>query len=169
MPARQFGTDMTLYRQAAAGAPREEIARVAPSHQPTPSWIHDFPVTPNWAVIPETPICYNLKVPPSLWSTRSSVLKDVLGVPDAYLSRVRLLNLLQAAMAIALMLGELSGSLRRQAAVVGGAEYVMFDWIPERGTRLHLVPLAPLYSYIIASYCAMVMEVHIDIYTDAHI
>jgi len=82
MPARQFGTDMTLYRQAAAGAPREEIARIAPSHQPTPSWIHDFPVTPNWAVIPETPICYNLKVPPSSWSMRSSVLKDVLGLLD---------------------------------------------------------------------------------------
>ena len=29
-----------------------------------------------------------------------------------------------------------------QAAVVGGAEYTMFDWFPERRTRLHLVPLA---------------------------
>jgi carotenoid cleavage dioxygenase-like enzyme len=62
--ATQFGTDMTLYRQAAAGAPREPLARIAPAHSPTPSWIHDFPVTPNWAVVPETPIYYNLKVPP---------------------------------------------------------------------------------------------------------
>lgn len=30
---------------------------------------------------------------------------------------------------------------RMQAAVVGGAEYTMFDWFPERRTRLHLVPL----------------------------
>ncbi len=25
---------------------------------------------------------------------------------------------------------------------MGGAEYVMFDWLPERRTRLHVVPLA---------------------------
>ncbi len=25
---------------------------------------------------------------------------------------------------------------------MGGAEYVMFDWLPERRTRLHIVPLA---------------------------
>ncbi len=77
--------------------------------------------------------------------------------------------MLQAAMAIAPMIGEVSGSLRRQAAVVGGAEYVMFDWIPERGTRLHLVPLAPLHSYNIAIYCATCMEVCIDMYRHTHI
>ncbi|KAK9831473.1 hypothetical protein WJX81_008489 [Elliptochloris bilobata] len=84
-----FGTDMTLYRQAAAGAPREVLARIPLSKWPTPSWIHDFPVTPNYAVIPEQPCFFNIK-----------------------------------------------------AAVAGGAEYVMFDWCPERRTRLHLVPLA---------------------------
>ena len=29
---------------------------------PTPSWIHDFPVTQNYAVLPETPVIFNLKV-----------------------------------------------------------------------------------------------------------
>ena len=29
---------------------------------PTPSWIHDFPVTQNYAVLPETPVVFNLKV-----------------------------------------------------------------------------------------------------------
>jgi len=62
--APQFGSDMIVYRQAAAGAPREPLARIAPAHSPTPSWIHDFPVTPNWAVVPETPVYYNLKAPP---------------------------------------------------------------------------------------------------------
>ena len=32
------------------------------SRPPTPSWVHDFPVTQNYAVIPETPIFYNLLV-----------------------------------------------------------------------------------------------------------
>ena len=32
---------------------------------PTPSWIHDFPVTQNYAVLPETPVIFNLKVSPS--------------------------------------------------------------------------------------------------------
>ena len=41
----QFGTDMTLTRQAAPGAPREVVARIPLSKWPTPSWIHDFPVT----------------------------------------------------------------------------------------------------------------------------
>lgn len=43
--ARQFGTDMTLTRQAGPGAPREVVARIPLSKWPTPSWIHDFPVT----------------------------------------------------------------------------------------------------------------------------
>ena len=42
---RQFGTGMTLYRQAAPGAPREAVASIPLSKWPTPSWIHDFPVT----------------------------------------------------------------------------------------------------------------------------
>ena len=29
---------------------------------PTPSWIHDFPVTRSYAVLPETPVIFNLKV-----------------------------------------------------------------------------------------------------------
>ena len=36
---------MTLTRQAAPGAPREVVARIPLSKWPTPSWIHDFPVT----------------------------------------------------------------------------------------------------------------------------
>jgi hypothetical protein len=62
-----------LQRSLAVREPRRSLpagkqpwhrASLAPAHSPTPSWIHDFPVTPNWAVVPETPVYYNLKVPP---------------------------------------------------------------------------------------------------------
>ena len=32
------------------------------SRPPTPSWVHDFPVTQNYAVVPETPIFYDALV-----------------------------------------------------------------------------------------------------------
>jgi hypothetical protein len=31
---------------------------------PTPCWVHDFPVTQNWAIIPETPIFFNAQARP---------------------------------------------------------------------------------------------------------
>lgn len=30
---------------------------------PAPSWIHDFPVAQNYAIVPETPVIMNMKVP----------------------------------------------------------------------------------------------------------
>ena len=55
---RQFGTDMTLTRQAAPGAPREVVARIPLSKWPTPSWIHDFPVTCVAACFVQPCLCH---------------------------------------------------------------------------------------------------------------
>ena len=38
------------------------VLQVPVRSPPTPSWIHDFPVTQNYAVLPETPVVFNLKV-----------------------------------------------------------------------------------------------------------
>ncbi|EIE20145.1 carotenoid oxygenase [Coccomyxa subellipsoidea C-169] len=56
-----FGTHYTVFRQNRATNVREEIAQVPLCSPPTPSWIHDFPVTENYAIVPETPIFFNLK------------------------------------------------------------------------------------------------------------
>ena len=41
----------------------EEMTLQVPlRNPPTPSWIHDFPVTQHYAVLPETPVIFNLKV-----------------------------------------------------------------------------------------------------------
>ena len=81
--------------------------------------------------------------------------------------------MLEAVAGSALLTGELSGIARRQAAVVGGAEYVMFDWIPERGTRLHLVPLASFYSSFFSACsctkCVRIMPETNHICTHTHI
>ena len=41
----------------------EEMTLQVPlRNPPTPSWIHDFPVTQHYAVLPEMPVIFNLKV-----------------------------------------------------------------------------------------------------------
>lgn len=59
---RQFGTDMTLTRQAAPGAPREVVARISLGKWPTPSWIHDFPVTCVAAAFVQPCLCRTNKM-----------------------------------------------------------------------------------------------------------
>ncbi|KAK9817179.1 hypothetical protein WJX72_010704 [[Myrmecia] bisecta] len=56
-----FGGQYTVFRQAANSHVRQKIAEVPLSQSPTPSWIHTFPVTKNYAVVPEMPILFNLK------------------------------------------------------------------------------------------------------------
>ena len=58
LSTRQFGTEMTLTRQAAPGAPREVVARIPLSKWPTPSWIHDFPVTCVAACFMQPCLCH---------------------------------------------------------------------------------------------------------------
>ena len=47
-------------------SPKLVAPQVPLRNPPTPSWIHDFPVTQNYAVLPETPVIFNLKVSISL-------------------------------------------------------------------------------------------------------
>ena len=41
---------------------REEIAKISLSQYPAPSWIHDFPITENYVIVPETPVYFNMLV-----------------------------------------------------------------------------------------------------------
>ena len=47
-------------------SPKLVAPQVPLRNPPTPSWIHDFPVAQNYAVLPETPVIFNLKVSISL-------------------------------------------------------------------------------------------------------
>lgn len=84
-----FGDAYKVVRQRREEHAREEIAKISLSQYPAPSWIHDFPVTKNYVIVPETPIYFNMLA----------------------------------------------------ALTVGSAPYVQFDWKPETGSCLHLVPL----------------------------
>ena len=89
---------------------------------------------PNYAVVPEQPCFFNLQVR----AARGSACGMPRHVPYQHATwaaapvELTCLNSIYAERAFA---------RAHQAAVVGGAE-TMFDWLPERRTRLHLVPLA---------------------------
>ena len=51
-----------LHASKVCRASYAESLQVPVRSPPTPSWIHDFPVTQNYAVLPETPVVFNLKV-----------------------------------------------------------------------------------------------------------
>lgn len=46
---------------------REEIAKIPLSQFPAPSWIHDFPITENYVIVPEMPVYFNMLVCVSCW------------------------------------------------------------------------------------------------------
>ena len=41
---------------------RQKVADVKSVHFPSFSWVHDFPATQNWAVVPQTPCVWNMGV-----------------------------------------------------------------------------------------------------------
>jgi carlactone synthase/all-trans-10'-apo-beta-carotenal 13,14-cleaving dioxygenase len=84
-----FGDGYRVVRQPRGSSTRHEIAKIPLRHFPTASWIHDFTITDNYAIVPETPIEYNMAA----------------------------------------------------TLTLGSADYVMFDWKPQHGSRIHLVPL----------------------------
>ncbi len=64
-PARlQFGGQYTVFRTHIGSDVREVIAELPlrKATFPAPSWIHDFPCTPNYMVLPECPISFDVKV-----------------------------------------------------------------------------------------------------------
>ncbi|GAB4823966.1 hypothetical protein N2152v2_011012 [Parachlorella kessleri] len=55
------GGGFTLYRQAAADPyTRQRLAQIPPRHAFAPAWVHDFPSSLNYTVIPEMPLYFNL-------------------------------------------------------------------------------------------------------------
>ena len=55
-----------MVKQQRESHERQEIAKISLSQFPAPSWIHDFPITKNYVVVPETPIYFNMLVRPML-------------------------------------------------------------------------------------------------------
>ena len=76
-----------LHRSRAYSAPGSESVQVPVRSPPTPSWIHDFPVTQSYAVLPETPVVFNLKVGHLCQVTRGCcavpTCQDLVQVQDA--------------------------------------------------------------------------------------
>lgn len=62
-PDVQFGGKYTIYKTQLGSNKRVKVATVPISHPPAPAWNHDFPVTQHYAIIPETPVSINPKVP----------------------------------------------------------------------------------------------------------
>ncbi len=56
------GDGYKVVKQQRESHERQEIAKIPLSQFPAPSWIHDFPITKNYVVVPETPIYFNMLV-----------------------------------------------------------------------------------------------------------
>lgn len=56
------GVGYTVVKQPRESSTRQELATISLSQFPAPSWIHDFPITKNYAIVPETPIYFNMLV-----------------------------------------------------------------------------------------------------------
>jgi carlactone synthase/all-trans-10'-apo-beta-carotenal 13,14-cleaving dioxygenase len=90
------GVGFTVYRQnlkldtSTSQPVREKIATIPHKRPLSPAWIHDFPGSKKYIVIPESPLYFNLG---------------------------------------ALMLGT-------------STDYLFLDWVPEEGTRLHVVDIS---------------------------
>ncbi len=48
------GDGYKVVKQQRESHERQEIAKIPLSQFPAPSWIHDFPITKNYVVVPET-------------------------------------------------------------------------------------------------------------------
>jgi carotenoid cleavage dioxygenase-like enzyme len=58
----QIGGKYTVYRSQPGSPKREVIARIPLRSGTIPSWVHDFPYTENYMILPETPVYFDLKV-----------------------------------------------------------------------------------------------------------
>lgn len=60
----QVGGGFKVYRHSLGAFDRREVIATVPHRYPmAPAWVHDFPATPNHAVIPETPLYFNVRGP----------------------------------------------------------------------------------------------------------
>ena len=60
--AAQVGKSRVLYRLDTSTLERTKIADIPTPSLLSPSWIHDFPFTENFIIIPDTPVKFNLPV-----------------------------------------------------------------------------------------------------------
>jgi len=82
------GDGYKVVKQQRESHERQEIAKIPLSQFPAPSWIHDFPITKNYVVVPETPIYFNMLVRPVLLqpciNTRLNFLLIMTGLISAF-------------------------------------------------------------------------------------
>lgn len=67
-----------MTKQQRESSTREELATIGLSQFPAPSWVHDFPITKNYAIVPETPIYFNMLVSQSTFAVQTSSAKATL-------------------------------------------------------------------------------------------
>lgn len=58
----QFGRSRTLFKLNPDTLERTKVADIPTSSLISPSWVHDFPWTENYLIIPDTPLKYDIAV-----------------------------------------------------------------------------------------------------------
>jgi len=58
----QIGGKYTVYRTQPGSSQRDILAQIPLRDGTVPSWVHDFPFTENYMILPETPCYFDLKV-----------------------------------------------------------------------------------------------------------
>jgi carotenoid cleavage dioxygenase-like enzyme len=58
----QIGGKYIVYRSQPGSPQRRIIAQIPLRSGSIPSWVHDFPYTKNYMILPETPVYFDLKV-----------------------------------------------------------------------------------------------------------
>ena len=59
-----------MHRSQPGSEHRETIAQIPLRSGSIPSWVHDFPYTQNYMILPETPVYFDLKVRSSAHASR---------------------------------------------------------------------------------------------------
>lgn len=59
----QIGGKYVVFRTQPGSSQREQLAEIPLRDGTIPSWVHDFPYTENYIILPETPCYFDLKVP----------------------------------------------------------------------------------------------------------
>jgi hypothetical protein len=60
--AMQLAKGYVVFRQNVDTGEQTVLAEIPMRTPLSPAWVHDFPVSQNYAIVPETPCVYNLKV-----------------------------------------------------------------------------------------------------------
>lgn len=123
-----------MHRSQPGSDHRETIAQIPLRSGSIPSWVHDFPYTQNYMILPETPVYFDLKV-----GLSAAVLR-------VCSNRGSLIMLVAPWMGHQLRgrcsMAPHAGSVAMQALATGKlGDYVIINWKPEEDSLLHVVPL----------------------------